>query len=134
LKSELLLGEGNESDLKEAEAGVDRLIRRKINNYKEIQALRLAKIKAEKETSKAEEEARAKAMQMVFPLYQTEVAKTWEILQAGEAQNQRVEDFETLASKRGLPLNRGSFGSPTSLRIWLSRLAFKISRKAWWGS
>jgi len=130
LKSEVLLGEGSESDLKEAEASVERLLQRKIGNYKEIQALEVAKTRAEKETTKAEEEAKTKAMQIVLPLYQNEVAKTLEILQAGDEQNKRVEEFEALASKRGLSLNGGSFGSPYVIR----NLSFPEGLKEFWKS
>jgi len=121
-KSALILEEGSEAALADAAAHLETLTQKQKALALEVKALTEAQKRAKRETEEAEEEARSNAMATVLPIYQAEIAKTSEFLQAAEEQNKRVEDFEELASKRGLTLNRGSFGSPYVIK----NLAFPV--------
>jgi hypothetical protein len=111
IKSEILLGEGSDTDLQQAEASVQNLLQRNINNVQEIKALKLAKTKAEKETSRTEAEARERCMAKVLPLYQQKVKALMNHLNAAAEANEAIKEFEALVGQSGLSLHRGSFGS-----------------------
>ncbi len=130
IRSELILEEGNQEDMKAAEVNLATLLQKDDSLTLELKALRLAKDRAVREAGEAEAAAKEKAKAIILPLYQERVAATLANLEAVIESNQAVQDFEKAVSQSGLTLYHGIMGSPYYIASLNIPLGMKEYRQA----
>ena len=124
-KSALILEEGTQAELEEAESNLTSLLQKEKSLVLEVKALTDAHARAQRETKEAEQEARAKAMAAVLPLYQAKVKAIRDSLHVAVQANEEAKAFEALVTQSGLTLFHGSFGSP----YVINNISFPIGLK-----